>query len=272
VFLLQSTDNRRNGGEVNGRRNNTKKSKTKGESMYKLTRPDGYDFFSGTINYRDAIGTIIRVTKYDPPERGSCGRGLHASRNPNDCFVGAKIPCAAFRVKGVEPLAKDKQKTRYQALRVIEEITDLDTLFGWKYSEVVNLIHPFKIPCPKITATHIALVAVEASVWDFVWDSVWDSVRDSVWDSVRDSVRDSLRVSVEDSLWDSVEASVEAFVWAYIGSFFPNIKIWKYASKTKEYPYQSCVDLWRMGLVPSHDGKTWRLHGGPEGKIVWEED
>ena len=199
--------------------------------MYKLTKPDGFDFYSGRINYRHAIGSIIRVTDYDPPEHGVCGRGLHVSRDPNDCFIGAKIPCAAFRVQGVGRIAGDAQKVRYKAIKVFEEIHDLDALFGWRYSEAANPIHPFKLSFPKTTDREISLL------------KDWDSVGDSVWDSVG----------------------------AYIGSFFPGIKTWKYIDhKLGQYPFQPAVDLWKMGLVPSFDGKTWRLHGGEKGKILWE--
>ena len=239
--------------------------------MYKLTRPDGFDFYSGTINYRDAIGTTVRVTDFDPAEKGSCGKGLHASRNPNDCFVGAKIPCAAFRVKGVQKIAEDRVKSRYQGLRVIEEITDLDTLFGWKYQEAINPIHPFKIEPPEIQDIHIALLKEWASVWDSVWDSVRASMGASVRDSVRDSVRASVRASVRDSVWDSVWASMEDSVWAYIGSLFPGIKKWEHIEhKPDEYPFQSSVDLWKVGLVPSYDGKIWRLHGGEKAAVLYE--
>jgi hypothetical protein len=107
--------------------------------------------------------------------------------------------------------------------------------------------------------------SVEASVWDSieasvsVWDSVWASI--SVWDSVRDSV------SVRDRVWDSVEASVEA----YIGSMLPGVKKWRYIDHKKGiYPFQPAVDLWYRGLVPSFDGKLWRLHSGPDAMIVWE--
>ena len=62
--------------------------------------------------YRDAIGNIIRVTDYDPPEVGFCGRGLHAYRKPNDCFVETSIPCAAFRVQGIEKIAGNKNRGR----------------------------------------------------------------------------------------------------------------------------------------------------------------
>jgi len=243
--------------------------------MYKLTRPDGYDFYSGTINYREAIGTIIRVTDYDPPEKGSCGRGLHASKNPNNCFVGTRIPCAAFRVRGIQLIAKDSYKTRYQALKVVEEITNLDTLFGWKYSEAINPIHPFKIVPPEINEGHIELIKQWASVWDSVRASVGASVRDSVWASVwasvGDSVWDSVRASVGASVRDSVWASVRASVRAYTGSLFPNIKKWEYINHKKgEYPLQPVVDLWKQGLVPSFDGKTWRLHGKEDAEILLE--
>ena len=67
------------------------------DKMYKLTKLDGTDFYSG-IKYRDAIGSIIRVTDYDPPEVGFCGRGLHACRKPNDCFVETSIRSEERRV------------------------------------------------------------------------------------------------------------------------------------------------------------------------------
>ena len=112
------------------------------------------------------------------------------------------------------------------------------------------IVHPFKIEPPKlITEEHLTLLRE------------WTSVRDSVRASVRDSVRDS----VGDSVWDSVQV--------YIGSFFNFPRtVWKYTEKieTKGYPFQPAADLWMMGLVSSFDGKTWRLHGGVDGKVLWE--
>ena len=157
------------------------------------------------------------------------------------------------------------------------------------------IVHPFqnKKPPKRITKKHLALLQQWASVGDSVWasvrDSVWDSVRasvgDSVWDSVGDSVWDSVGASVwdsvgasvwdsvRDSVWDSVGASVRDSVWAYTGTFcnLPRMA-WKYTEsvKTKEYPFQPLVDLWELGLIPSFDGKKWRLHGGKDAEIVWE--
>ena len=81
----------------------------------------------------------------------------------------------------------------------------------------------------------------------------WSSVRNSVWDSVRDSVWDSVRNSVWDSVWDSV--------LAYISSFF-DIKY--------KYGFSSAIQLWESGLIPSFDGKTWRLRSGKKADIIYE--
>ena len=125
------------------------------------------------------------------------------------------------------------------------------------------IVHPFQDikPPKKITKKHIDLL----KAWASMGVSVRASVRDSVWASVGDSVGDSVWAS----MWDSVRDSVGA----YIGSFF-NLprSAWKYTEniKIETYPFQPVVDLWMMGLVPSFDGKTWRLHGGKNRKVLWE--
>ena len=108
--------------------------------------------------------------------------------------------------------------------------------------------------------------SVRASVGDSVGDSVWYSVWASVWDSVGDSVGASVRASVRASVWDSVRASVGA----YISSFF-SLDEWQLNGKiVRENPFQPAIDLWEAGLVPSFDGKVWRLHAGKDAQIVYE--
>jgi len=92
-----------------------------------------------------------------------------------------------------------------------------------------------------------------------------------VWYSVRASVGASVWNSVWYSVWTSVEASLQGSVYAYISSLFPNIKKWKYIEhKEGVNPFQSSIDLWHMGLVPSFDGKVWRLHKGKKAEVVLE--
>ena len=127
---------------------------------------------------------------------------------------------------------------------------------------------------PEPSAEEISLLKRWDSVWASVGVSVWDSVGDSVWDSVGASVWDSVEASVGasvcDSVWDSVGDSIGASVWAYTTSFF-SLDEWQLNGKiVSENPFQPAVDLWEAGLVPSFDGKVWRLHAGKDAQIVWE--
>jgi len=146
------------------------------------------------------------------------------------------------------------------------------------------MVHPLtgRTPPERITKKHLSILKQWDSVWDSVWasvgNSVWDSVGDSVGDSVWDSVWASVGNSVGNSVWDSVRDSVGASVWdsvwAYTSSFFtlPRSE-WKYTGNIEcdtDNPFQPCIDLWELGLVPSFDGKTWRLHGGKDARILWE--
>jgi len=70
--------------------------------------------------------------------------------------------------------------------------------------------------------------------------------------------------------WASVGASVGDSVGAYAGSFFI-LPVWKYVKHPRgKYPFAPCVQLWELGLVPSFDGKVWRLHGGEKAVVLFE--
>jgi hypothetical protein len=149
---------------------------------------------------------------------------------------------------------------------------------GFNYKEALKPFNPLLVIPIEPNETDIENIKKWASVWASVrasvrasvGDSVGASVMASVWDSVGDSVWASVGASVWDSVGDSVRDSVWASVWAYIGSLFPNIKKWKYIKTQEGFPYQSAVDLWKRGFVPSYDGIIWRLHAGMDAKVVYE--
>jgi hypothetical protein len=223
--------------------------------FYKLARPDGWDFKTGkTINYRENIGKIVYCPNQKDTPKLCSNTVIHASRKPNQAFIGAAIPCSVYRVEG-RPVVEEgsaqklEGKCGFKQLLVLEEIQqeNLDELFGWKYSEACNPVNPLKLVAPEIGNAQIQLL------------QYWASVGASVGDSIGASIR------------DSVGASVWASVWAYIGLCFPKIKTWRYAPKNiKGYPYQPCVDLWRQGIIPSYDGTTWRLHTNTDARIAFE--
>lgn len=134
------------------------------------------------------------------------------------------------------------------------------------------VIKPIKNPLlverkhPEPNAEEISLLKRWASVRASVWASVWASVSASVGEPVGASVW----ASVGDSVWASVWVSVGASVWAYISSFFA-LDEWQLNGKTVHgNPFQPAIDLWEAGLVPSFDGKVWRLHAGKKAQIVYE--
>lgn len=95
--------------------------------------------------------------------------------------------------------------------------------------------------------------------WASVQTSMVNSVGDSVWDSVWTSAWRSVRRSVWDSAWDSAQA--------YAGSFF---SIDNDQFEFDGYPFQCLVDLWEMGIVPSFDGETWKLHAREDAAVVYK--
>ena len=195
---------------------------------------------------------------------------------------GTKVLSA--EIKGNSKIfSADKQRYEYMKLgsplsddEVKALCREIEPELGYKLSEALYPVNPLLLPKTAVTDKDIKLLrqwdSVGDSIMDSVWNSVCDSVGYSVWDSVKNSVGysvwDSVRNSVRNSVWDSVWDSV----WAYIGSLFPSIGKWKYKNhEHSQYPFQSAVNLWYRGLVPSFDGKIWRLHSGEKAEIVWTE-
>jgi hypothetical protein len=225
------------------------------------------------------LGKEYVCTDFDDDNSKSCSRGLYATPSIEGCLYtnlsGDKIivECEA-EGKYIE---FDTFKIRWEKLTPIRVLSEKEirqlavtesAVRGYNIEEALFPINPFKIKPPEITDEHISLLKNWASVRNSVRNSVWasirpsvrhsvrNSVRYSVGDSVRHSVRNSVRPLVRPSVWDSVRHSV----WAYISSLFP--------SQEGVNPFQSVIDLWKQGLVPSFDGKMWRLHGG--GKVLYE--
>ena len=160
-------------------------------------------------------------------------------------------------------------KQRYEYMKLDNPLSDeeikklckeIEPELGYKLSEALYPVNPLLLPKTAVTDKDIKLLRQ----WDSVGESVWSSVRSSVGYSVWSSVKNSVGYSVWDSVWNSV--------WAYIGSLFPSIGKWEYKNhEHSQYPFQSAVNLWYRGLVPSFDGKIWRLHSGEKAEIVWTE-
>ena len=216
---------------------------TKQPMWYKITHTDLTAKYDGKMRYE--AGTTVSLPKCENP-RLCTSDVLHASASVMDALkYFDKIPCAISEVTG-KPVIADTDKAGFFELKVVRNIPpdEYDKLLGFRYSEAINPVNPCDISPPEIDQHIIDLVKQWASVWASVGDSAWDSVTACAWDSVT------------------------ASVWAYIGSLFPN-------AFPVPYPFQSAVELWKMGLIPVKVRKKWRLYHpvkGAKAQFVYKQE
>ena len=242
------------------------------KTMYKVLNRDMKSPYQG---FETEVGVEYSCPDFDDSDK-ECSRGFYATEPEGLVYSYRK----GRRVFEVEVWGREKRfnqyKWRFENQKLIREVpeSELRVLLE-KESERVgyNVLEScFPInPLTDIVREDFERVSDEEIELLKRWYSVGSSVRYSVGYSVGDSVRFSVWDSVGDSVWDSIVDSVGYSVWAYISSLFPNIKKWKYVEHPEgENPFQSGIDLWRRGLVPSFNGKTWRLHAGTRAEVVYE--
>lgn len=246
---------------------------------YKVLRLINGKLISPHQNYNygkleDVLGKKMVCEDFDDNAYNDCSDGFYAT--DIDGLVYSLNNHKDNRVFEVEVRGRsviyDKYKQRFEKQTIVKMLSKSEVRklikeqskkMDWDYYHACYPVKPLKINKPFNKEKALRLLrewaSVRASVWNSVWASVGDSVGDSVWDSVWASVGASVRGSVGDS------------VGAYISSLFPSIKKWKYINhKEGVNPFQSGIDLWNMGLIPSFDGNVWRLHKGKNAKIVLE--
>lgn len=256
--------------------------------MYKVLKRDETGKLVSPIQDFEYIpGKEYYCQNFDTDRNRECSHGFYATDIDGLIYSFRNLP--GYEVWEVEVGGRkveiDQFKRRYERIKLIRQVPNeevkelalaLEPKVGYKLSEALFPVNPFKIKAQSVTEQEIELlkrwILVRASVRVSVWASVGASVGASVWASVWDLVWASVMASVGASVGESVWASVWDSVSAYISSLFPNIKKWKHIDHPiGENPFQPAIDLWHRGFVPSFDGKTWRLHTGENAEIVWEE-
>jgi len=262
---------------------------------YKVLRLINGELISPYRNYnygklKDVLGKKMVCEDFDDNEYKECVKRFYATdiegliyslnkHKDNRVFeveMGGRSVINSEYKQGFEEQTIVRMLPKTEVRKLIKEQSKK---MDWDYYHACYPVNPLKINKPFDKDKALKLLkdwaTVRDSVWASVGASVWASVGASVWASVRYSVRDSVGGSVCDSVIDSVRDSVGGSVvdsvFSYISSLFPNIKKWKYINhKEGVNPFQSGIDLWNMGLVPSFDGKVWRLHKGEYAEVILE--
>lgn len=169
------------------------------EMYYKATRPDGTDFYTGTVDYAALSGT----GEYLPELPGGtcCGPGVyHASTSAADTLIGGSWPCRLFKVYG-KPVAREGNKRGFKTLLVGEEMEAWKTL-GPNGQEVETLIkqvgalttaqiygladarrEKWNALASRAAARGAAGEAARGAAWEAARDAAWEATWDAAWEA-----------------------------------------------------------------------------------------
>jgi len=189
-----------------------------GAVFYKATRPDGTDFYTGTVDYAAALASGEPLPEL-PGDVAFPGPGwYHLATVPTEC-VGMGWPCRLFEVQPVGSVHTDTDhphKIGTTSVRVLREV-GAHLALGPQGEQVAALIGR----CRSLTgddldrlyaALDAALVAARVAAWDAAWDAARIAVRvaaqDTAWVAARDAARVSDRVAARVS--DRVAARASA--------------------------------------------------------------
>jgi hypothetical protein len=241
---------------------------------------------------------------FDTDPKEDCSRGYYATDVEGLPYAYRPFLVIWWCEVDGRSVEYDIYKRRYERIRIthradLAEIKqmaiDREKTCGYKLSEVIFPFNPFtvytekevteKIVTPqiikKLNEWKTALETVLETVWGPVWGPAWGPAWETAWGPVLETVRETVRGPVLETVRETVREFIREIAWesipniisTYISSFFPGIEKW-YGIEHEPgvNPFQSGVDLWRAGFVPSFDGKTWRLHAGPKATVVYKEE
>ena len=159
------------------------------EIYFKATRPDGTDFYTGTIPYTP--GKTVRPKSTAAKPR-ICGPGLlHASDAPGETLIRGHWPCRLFEVTG-KPFVgfngEHKHKAGFKQLTVVREI-DPYLAFGPNGRYVAGIIE-------RIRKADWEEIQRLRAAWDAAWVAAWGAARGAAWGAARDAAWDAA--------WDAV--------------------------------------------------------------------
>jgi hypothetical protein len=179
---------------------------------FKSTRPDGRDFYTGTVDYAAALAS-------GEPLPALSGQGsfpgpgwYHLATVPTEC-VGMSWPCRLFEVEPVGDVFMDSahpHKIGARSVRVLREI-EAHRVFGPQGEQVVTLIER----CLTLSAAEVDRLA---AAWGAAWDT-WAVARDAAWGAAWDTwavARDAAWAAAWDTwavAWDAARGAMSGASW-----------------------------------------------------------
>ena len=178
--------------------------------FYKATRPDGTDFYTGTVDYAAALASGEPLPEL-PGDVAFPGPGwYHLATVPTEC-VGMGWPCRLFEVQPVGSVHTDTghpHKIGTTSVRVLREV-DAHLALGPQGEQVAALIGRCRVlsgvevdrlavawnatrgAADRDVTWVAALIATRAAAWEASWDAAarHAATRHAVRDAVRAATR-----------------------------------------------------------------------------------
>src|SRR5574343_2028158 len=169
---------------------------------YKATRPDGTDFYTGTVNYAAALTSGEPLPELSGDAMEFPGPGwYHLATVPTEC-VGMEWPCRLFEAEPVGDVFMDnghRYKIGCMSVRVLREI-EAHRVFGPQGEQVAALIER----CRTSSAAEADRLAAARYA---ALDATLDAALDAAWDAARATARAAALDAALDAAWDAARAT-----------------------------------------------------------------
>ena len=181
-------------------------------TYFKAVRPDGTDFYSGTVQWAPTQGEIPEggiVVTHPTSMAWEEGHSTHlcASAAPADC-TGFSWPCRLLEVEPVgEVYHHADSKRSALSWRVVRELPAVEAL-GPQGAAVAALVDGLE--------RRSAATAARGAAWDAARGAAWDAARGAAWGAARD-------VAVALVAWDLIAPDQRDALTAPIRTALPNV-------------------------------------------------
>ena len=176
---------------------------------YKATRPDGADFYTGTVNYAAALASGEPLPELSGDGEFPGPGWYHLATVPTEC-VGMSWPCRLFEVEPVGDVfmtLRHPHKIGARSVRVLREV-EAHRVFGPQGEQVAALIDR----CRSLTGDELGRLdaawvaawdAARDATWDFAWDAARVAALDFAWGVAWVAARDAARAAAWGAAWDA---------------------------------------------------------------------
>ena len=214
-------------------------------TFYKATRPDGTDFYTGTVDYAAALAS-------GDPTPALSGTGefpgegwYHLATVPTEC-VGMLWPCRLFEVEPVGERREDTQNHPYKvgcaAVRVVREV-DGHVALGPQGAEVAALIEK----SATLTADDVRRLG---ATWDTIWGATPGATRDTIWGAAWDATR-----AARGAAWGAARDATWKVAWGAVRDAWGAPPDWDAAwDAARDATWDTARGLLLRDLIGHHPG------------------